>query len=139
MSEEKEEKELSQEEINELRDALGMPIDERMMPSMEKTGVYAFLNEVLKTDNSSKVGNLDKDELPRVRLYKDAAMIADVNGIGAVMKYLNNVSELDLSTSASKNGFLIQAAITNKRVIGTEEKKQKKRSWFGKKDEGGEQ
>ena len=104
----------------------------------EKTGIYHFFNKVLGLKDSSKIGNLDVEELNTVRNLQRAKLYADEMGLDLVKDYLQKRAEIIISTSLSKKMALIQAIITTKKdsktSLKTGEEKQKW-SWNKKKEE----
>lgn len=105
--------------------------------------VHNFLDNVAQTKDTTKTGNLGELELGSpdlpVRTYKELALfcndIGDMNSFG---EYFNKMAEIQTSTSLSKEGFLIKAAITTKKELAdvTPERKQNK-GWFKKKESPG--
>jgi len=106
----------------------------------EKTGLYHFLNKVLEARNTSKVGNLEDNELEAVRRYQAVDNYAMIMGLPRVADFFKTESEIVLATSDSKRGFLITSAITSKRELKTRRGDSKKKfGWFGKAKEEGEE
>ena len=83
----------------------------------EKEGIYSFLNKVLKTKDTTKVGNLDEEELRVVRLLQTTGAYANAWNLGIVSEFLKADAETLLASSDSKNGFLVGAAITSRKQI----------------------
>lgn len=103
----------------------------------EKQGVFQFLNKVVDERNSSKVANLDeKEELPAVRNLQNGALFFRSTGMDVLADYLFMQSEIIMSTSDSKKGFLINAAITQKKDVKVGAAKEKKKQSFLSKGEG---
>jgi hypothetical protein len=107
-----------------------------------KKTLFDFLNNIVTTVATTKVGNLDDNELgiPKlpVRTYKELEIFCtEVANMPEFSNYFNKVSESILATSLSRKGFLVRAAITTKKELAdvTPEKKINK-SWFKSKDEG---
>jgi len=139
-----------QQELQSYLQQLGMGAG-YPQPEKDKSMIGFFRDlinhKVLK--RTFRSGNLEADtELFSVRTYMDTAHYADRMGLSGVGEFLEEEALIITDTSLSKDGFLIKAAITQKRESRTllgETKKQKKGSnfWsgFGKKkstDEGGE-
>jgi len=103
----------------------------------EKEGIFAFFNKVLRAKDSSKVANLSEEELMGVRRLQSLSSYCSVMQMLKVTDYIKNEAEIVLATSDSKIGFLINAAITQKKQYETKQKQGgKKRRWiFGKKEE----
>ena len=120
---------LSPEEEEQLRAALGYPKVE------EKTGLFQFFNEVLKSKDTSKVSNLDDNELSAVRILKDTASYAEIMGVKGVGGFFSGEAETILATADSHKGFLIKAVGTQRRESRVRGEKLPKKGWFGKKEE----
>lgn len=107
-----------------------------------KDSVFRFFRQLLGLTDSSKVANLSKDELGRLRLsvraYQDVAAYAGAEGLVEVSKYLMKKGEIILSTSLGYKGFLPQLFVTQIKKDQKVEPKVEKKSWFGK-DNSGEQ
>lgn len=110
------------------------------MPQKDQT-MYAFLNAVATSDDTTKVGYVTLDELgmPKhpIRTYKKIAhfcnTVADKPGFSG---YFIGKSEIVTSTSLSKDGFLVNKAVTVKRELENIKKERKpSSSWFKKKEE----
>ena len=102
-------------------------------PQMEeKTSPFQFFNKIMNTKDTSKVGNLDATELFGVRGLKNAGLFANLLGMKDVAHYMNQKAETILATSNSKIGFLIQAAITQKKSSTSKIKtgSEEKSKWF---------
>jgi len=100
--------------------------------------MHSFLTNVVTSDDTTKTGNVSQEELGYsnlpVRTYKELALfcndIADDDGWG---DYFNKMSEIQTSTSLSKEGFLMKIANTIKKELADVTKKQTKNSgWFKK-------
>ncbi|UCD20532.1 MAG: hypothetical protein JSW08_02005 [archaeon] len=100
----------------------------------EKTGIYQFFNKIIKSEDTTKVAYLDEEELRVIRTLQDASLYAKGWKLDLVNDFLKKKAEILLATSDSKNGFLIQSAITQKKNIETKSKSGggKKTSWFKK-------
>ena len=104
----------------------------------EKSGIFSFLNKVLKTKDTTKVGNLDEEELRVVRLLRDASNFAFVFDQTDIADYFKNEAEIILGTSDSKHGFLVSTAVTQKKQLETKSRTKQKEGgfkWFKKKEE----
>lgn len=95
-----------------------------------------FLNNVVKAIDTSKVGNLDEEELgtPKlpVRSFQELEIFSkDVANQKAFADYFHKLSESTLATSLSKKGFLLRIAVTTKKELAdvSPERKQNK-GWF---------
>ena len=83
--------------------------------------VHTFLDNVAQADDTTKVGNITPEELGAptlpVRTYKELAVFCkEVAGMEYFKEYFKKMSEVQTSTSLSKEGFLIKAAITTFRM-----------------------
>lgn len=104
----------------------------------DKQSLYNFLNNVVKTKDTTKVGNLSMDELGMsklpVRTYQELALfcsdIADMDYFG---NYFKKMAEIQLATSLSKEGFLDRIAVTTKKELADVSPKERKKNsgWFG--------
>ncbi len=122
-------------------------------PSLEdKQSVHAFLNNVATADKTTKVGNLRDDaemnELGNpshnVRGSLEMARIADKIMSNEFFKdYFEAEAEETLSTSLSRDGFLVRQATTSTKNMADVTKRRKiNKGWFGSKkveESGGDQ
>jgi len=105
----------------------------------EEKGIDNFFLEIVRTEDTKKVGNLTEDELgiPQLpirtllELKKDCDLIPSMSSFADSFK---NTAEAILATSLSREGFLIKSRITQKKEFGDKPKK-KKRTLFGKKED----
>ena len=129
-----------EEELKKLEDkdtSYGSP-----KPS-EKDSQFKFFRDILKIEDTTRVGNLTAQELGLTKLgvrhYQEIAAYAGVEGLDIVQDYLMLKSQIISSTSMSKKGFWAELFVTmikrEKKDKPTEEKKKK---WFTKKTEEGE-
>jgi DNA-binding phage protein len=132
MAEEKPPVVLSAEEEAEIRRYLGAPDAE------EKAGIYHFFNRVLDAPDTSKVSNLENHELEAVRRFQSVNNFAKKVGLARVGEFFRVEGEVILATADSKNGFLIQQAISSKRELKTKRVSSQKKGWFAKKEAGEE-
>jgi len=103
---------------------------------------HTFLAHVVKTDDTTRVGNLTKEEVgePRLplRTYKDLALFcSDVANMDYFSKYFLAKAEIITSTSLSKNAKLINlAVVTRKELADVSDKPERKenRGWFRRKN-----
>lgn len=108
-----------------------------------RQNLHSFFTNIVKSDDTTKTGNLDKDELgaPKLplRTYKELATFCeDIAGEKEWGAYFNKIAENTTSTSLSKDGIFIKLAVTTKKELAdvTPQKKENK-GWF--KNKGGEQ
>lgn len=123
-------KEAQAEELKEFYRRLG--IDEK--------GIDAFFLEVVRAEDTTKVGNLKEEEIGQPKLpilvLKELADDCDIiPSMSSFAKDFRKQSENALATSLSKEGFLIKARITQKKEFMDKAKRKIKRGWFGKKEE----
>lgn len=112
----------------------------------QKYNVHLFLHRVATAQDTSKVGNLDLEEVGKakyaVRSLQEFALISDKIIENDTFKdYFTKWAEIVLATSLSKEGFLVRQGTTTTRNYGdiTKAKKPNK-GWFGfrKKENEGE-
>jgi len=132
-----------QEEINEL-EAQGVKLPDSSYGSPEaekKDSIYKFFREIINFKDSWKVGNLQKDEMGRLRLsvrsYLDLANYNDKEGQDIVSDYFTKKADIIAATSMGRDGFIVKTIVTS---IKKDEKPRDtpvKHSLFGggKKDE----
>jgi len=123
--------ELTQQEMEELAE-LGVGAPARQ----DKKDIFAFFNKVVKTDDTLKTSNLDDTELNPVRILRDAAVLSDIMGHNLIKEYFNRKAEVILGSALSKQGFLIDMAVTTKResTVGTKQNRRENSGWFKKKE-----
>jgi len=101
-----------------------------------KDSVFRFFRELLARKDSSKVANLTREELGKLRLtvraYQDIANYADAEGLDQVATYLKSKGEIMLSTSLGYKGFLPQLFVTQIKKDQKIEPKVEKKGWFSK-------
>lgn len=109
-----------------------------------KQNVHTFFSNIIKSADTTKVGNLSEDELgvPKlpVRTYKELALFADdVYGDKSWSDYFTKLSEIQTSTSLSKEALLLRLSVTQKKELAdvSPQSKKKNKGWFRKKDSGG--
>ncbi len=134
MNEEEKEIVTNEAQYDEIKDFIRQVND-------EGRGIDNFFLEIIRTDNSKKVGNLTEDELglPKLPIRTLSELENDCNlipSMSSFAKHFKKHSEDILATSLSKDGFLIKARITQKKeLLGNDKQKQKRRGLFGKKEE----
>jgi len=86
----------------------------------QKDDLYSLFWKVVNTRNSSKVGNLDMKELGllnmTVRDCQRIALLAYTLGHPGFARFFEGMSEIILSTSASKAGWLPELFVSQKRL-----------------------
>lgn len=127
------EDDLTPEEIEELGNLLGGGSPSKK----DKKDIFEFFSKILKTGDTIKVSNLDiNTELAPVRILRSTAEYAKIMGLDEIKDFLHAEAEVILGSALSKNGFLVDMAVTTKKEskIGTKEKGGNK-GWFKKKEE----
>ncbi len=108
--------------------------------SPESHNVHKFLNEVAISHDTTKTGNLRAEELgmPKlpVRTYKELELFcSEIADMDYMAKYFGQLAEITNATSLSYEGFLVKAAITQKKELADiTPKKAENKGWFKKKD-----
>lgn len=102
-----------------------------------KANMHSFMTNVVKTDDTIKTGFLSTDELGLsklpVRTYKELALFSkDIAQQTEWANYFDQLSEIQTSSSLSKEGFLMKLAVTIKKELAdiTPEKKKENKGWF---------
>lgn len=106
----------------------------------EEKGIDNFFLEVVRTGDTTKVGNLTENELglPQLPVRTLKELEADCNLIPSMSSFatsFKNTAETILATSLSKDGFLIKARITQKKEFLNKPRKKVRKGLFGKKEE----
>jgi len=104
-----------------------------------KQNVHSFFTDVIKTDDTTKTGNLNEDELGTaklpVRTYKELELFCrDVAVDISFADYFKKMSEIQTSTSLSKDAILLRLSVTQKKELAdvTPKEKKKNKGWFRK-------
>lgn len=107
-----------------------------------KDSIHSFLTNIVKTKDTSKVGNLTQGELGYpvrpVRIDKELAILTeDHPAFAGLSSYFNEMAEMSLATSLSKEGFLVKQATTQRKEFTgrTTTKKDKKSGLFSRNKE----
>lgn len=109
------------EEAEERQEALAEQTDASLTypAEIEKPGAFSFFNKVIEKRDSSKIGNLTKEELGGTRLsvrdYQSMANFEEFMGHDKVALYFRSKAEITSGTSLSKDGFLMKLAITQRK------------------------
>ena len=110
----------------------------------QSESLFGLFKSVWRTKDSSKVGNLDKNELGdlgiSVRHAQEIANFSRFLGHTAVAGHFGNLAEITLSTSMSKKGWFVELFVTSKKfahkgvLSGGPSGSQQKQKWriFGK-------
>lgn len=90
----------------------------------EKDSIPNLFWKVIKKEDSSKISNLDKQELGlldmSVRDCQDIAVLCDTVEYNEVAKWLRRKAEITLATSSSKRGWLVELFVSAKRFVSKE-------------------
>lgn len=132
-----EDEQLSDNEKQEIRDLLGYGSN---LPDA-KHSVHSFLNSIATADNTLKLGYLKEEELGTlkntVRGFQHLANFSDkIMNKPELQAYFKDSSEIITASSLSRDGFLVDRAVVQKRELKDTTAKPKKQnsSWFKKKD-----
>jgi len=112
--------------------------------SESKQSMHSFLKSVVVHDDTTKTGNLSIEELGYsknpVRTYKELGLFSEeIIEDRPWADYFNKMSEVQTSTSLSKEGFLMKLVNTMRKELADMSPKDKKanKGWFkGKEDQG---
>ena len=143
LEEQKELVDLSEDELEELANA--MFEDDRIAsgssPKLkEKQDIMNFFNNVLDRGDTTKVGNLNDQELAGVRLRQRAALYSLEVDYILVARYIKKRAEIILASSLSgreQGGFFLKLVTTMKRVLESTSRRghnvdsQGRRGFFG--------
>jgi len=106
-----------------------------------KQNVHSFFTNIVKSKDTTKTGYLNQEELgmPKlpVRTYKELALFSkEVYGDTSWSDYFDKMSEIQTSTSLSKDGILLKLSVTQKKELADVSPKEKKvnKGWFKKKE-----
>ena len=107
----------------------------------EKHTLHTFLYRVATSEDTTKTGYLERDELGNaeypVRSLKSFSLWSDKVIVNDYLKdYFNKESEIVTSSSLSRDGFLDKLAVTTKQELADITKpKSVNKGWFRKKPE----
>ena len=108
----------------ELKQMEGPANDYGTPEAPSKDSPYKFLREIINSKDSRKTGNVSSNELGKpkmgIRPTLKIARYAKAEGLDHVASYLQDLAEVDLSTSSSKDGFLSKLFVTQIRKTGDE-------------------
>lgn len=114
---------------DEMEERYGAP------PMRDKEGIWTFFKKIIGMRDSSKVANLNEEEMNAVRLMQQTSNYADSWTLDAVADYIKKDGEIILATSDSKSGFLVSTAVTSKKHVETKsgyQKAERRSRWFKK-------
>jgi len=101
---------------------------------IEKPSAFQFFNKVLSVEDSSKVGNLRNEELGGTRLsVRDYLTLANFQrslGHKRVAEYFERKAEISTKTSLSRDGFLMNLAVTQRKESRKSKLKEGKKGWL---------
>jgi hypothetical protein len=103
-----------------------------------KNTIVEFLNKVFRTRDSTKVSFMEEEEIRANRAAKLGALWSSIMyGENSKLKeYFLGKSEIIAAPTLSRQGFLVNAAITTKKEFQAKLKSQKKnKGWFKPKGE----
>lgn len=110
---------------------------------MEQHNVHKFLHEVAESDDTTKTGYLKDEELGNsilpLRTTKELSLFCkEIANMDYFADYFQKEGEILTSTSLSRDGKLLELAVTARRQLEdvTKPKKENK-GWFKKKNKGG--
>ncbi|MFW6129619.1 MAG: hypothetical protein ACOC56_00455 [Atribacterota bacterium] len=105
-----------------------------------KQNVHSFFTNIIKAKDTTKTGYLSEDELgkPRIplRTYKELALFSkDVYNDESWEDFFEKMSEIQTSTSLSKEGILLRLSVTQKQEMAdtTPKVTKENKGWFKKK------
>jgi len=105
----------------------------------EKSGLFSFLNKVLDATRAklSKVSNLHDNEIIALKELRSAAVYAEIMDLPIVATFFHDETDHYLALCDSRKGFLIDAAITQKKQTTAKSGaiSPDKRRWFSGKEE----
>lgn len=132
---------LTENEKKELQELLGYGAN---LPD-PKQNVHTFLFNVATADDTTKLGFLKEEEIGMmpnpIRSYKHLKLFAnDVMKKPKLANFFGANSEIVTSTSLSRQGFLVDRAVVQKRELKDTTKTLKEnKGWFKSKDKNKEQ
>jgi hypothetical protein len=95
--------------------ALAKELDTGYPKPEDKASIYSLFKKFFEAKDSTKIGNINDEELYAVRSLKNAATYCNVFNQELVSKYLNNKAENILASSMSKKFAFVLAAVTQKK------------------------
>jgi hypothetical protein len=110
--------------------------------SQGKDTIHTFFRDIVMADSTTKTGNLNEEELGSskfpVRTYKELELFCDdIYGDESWANYFKKMSEIQTSTSLSKDGMLIKLSVTSKKELAdVTPSKKKNKGWFKSKKSG---
>lgn len=132
-----EELEQLEEELAELESTSAEGKTSYGSPSPEKKdNMFKFFREVLNLKESWKVGNLKDEEIGKsklgVRSYLELARYAKAEGLDHVSDYFIDKADIVAAPTMGRKGFMAQLFVTQiRKEQKVKSQEQKKKSWFG--------
>ena len=107
-----------------------------------KQNLHTFFSKIIASNETTKTGNLNKDELGMsklpLRTYKELELFCkDIANDNSFAEYFKKMAEVQTSTSLSKDAKLLELSVTMKKELAdvTKHKSSSNKGWF-KKDSG---
>lgn len=104
-----------------------------------RQNLHSFFTKVIKSDSTTKVGNLSIEELGisklPLRTYLELAVFSkEIVEDNEWSDYFKKMGEIQTASSLSKEGFLMKLAVTMKKELAdvSPKSKGKNRGWFKK-------
>jgi hypothetical protein len=120
------EEEQLQENVETQQDAVNDYVEDNSPSEVEKDSLYSLFWKVINKTDSSKIGNLDKQELGMldmsVRDLQRIAKICQIVGYKKVESWLKDQAEIILATSVSKKALLLELFVTAKKYSSKEKR-----------------
>lgn len=127
-----EDKEMTEEEAKDMLRQMGE----------SKQTLHSFFSKVIKSSSTTRVGNLDVEELGKPKLpvrthLELETFCKEIAGDDSFGNYFKKIAEVHSSSSLSKDGFLMKLAVTMKKELAdVSPVKRKNSGWFKKKGGG---
>jgi len=109
----------------------------------QSSGVHSFLTSVVRTDDTTKLGNLKEEEIgtPRISLrgLKELQLFSkEIAEENEWADYFGKLAEIQTSTSLSEKALLSRLAVTQKKELADmspqQTAKKKNSGWFKSKN-----
>jgi len=109
----------------------------------QSSGVHSFLTSVVRTDDTTKLGNLKEEEIgtPRISLrgLKELQLFSkEIAEENEWADYFGKLAEIQTSTSLSERALLSRLAVTQKKELAEmslqQTAKKKNSGWFKSKN-----
>lgn len=108
-----------------------------------KHNLFSFFTNIIKAEDTTKVGNLTSDEvgIPKypIRTLKNASILAPlITDYKELAEVFTEKAEVMTSTSLSKDALLLRLAVTQKKELAdvTRAERKENKGWFKKKETG---